>query len=260
MSWLLSPLAWLLLAALLAPAAWRLRSRWLAGVGAVVALAAFAASTPLLANMLVRKLERAVAEVPQCVAAPPDTMVVLAGGVDRPPLDRMDFAVMDQASKRRMERGVQYWREREGRRMVIAGGALGRGRVTRADLMVEYAHWLGVPAEALRAERLSANTRQNAWNLARLEPPIPRRIALVTSAVHMPRARMEFHAAGFEVCPLPTDRRAVRARGLDALLPRVGAQIKTQAALHEIAGIAQHHLRARLAWLRSGADGVPAAQ
>lgn len=252
MSWLLSPLAWLFLAALLAPVAWHVRSRWLAAVSIVVALAAFAASTPLLANMLVRKLERAVAEVPQCVAAPPDTVVVLAAGVDRPPRDRMDFAVMDPASKRRMERGVQYWREREGRGMVIAGGALGRGRVARADLMVEYALWLGLPPHALRTERRSANTHQNARDLSRLEPPVPRRIALVTSAVHMPRARMELQSFGFDVCPLPTDRRAVRARGLDALLPRVGALVKTQIALHEFAGIGYFQWRQWLARVRPG--------
>lgn len=247
MSWLLSPLAWLFLAALLAPVAWRLKSRLLAGVCVAVAVVAFAASTPLLANLLVRKLEHAVAEVPQCDVAPPGTVVVLAGGVDRPPRDRMDFAVMDQASKRRMERGVQYWRERAGRRMVIAGGALGRGRVARADLMVEYALWLGLPPDALRTERHSANTHQNARELSRLEPSVPRRIALVTSAVHMPRARMEFRSFGFDVCPLATDRRAVRARGLDALLPRVSAIVKTQMALHEFAGIAYFQWRGWLA-------------
>lgn len=260
MSWLLSPLAWLFLAALLAPVAWRLRSSLLAVVCVAVAMAAFAASTPLLANMLIRKLERAVVEVPQCVAAPPDTVVVLAGGVDRPPQDRRDFGVMNQSSKRRMERGVQYWRARGERRMVIAGGSLGQGRLANADLMAEYALWLGMPGEALRTERSSANTNQNARNLARLEPPIPRRIALVTSAVHMPRARMEFEAAGFEVCPLATDRRAVRARGLDALLPRVSAQAKTQAALHEIAGITHHYLRSWVARLRSVSGRAVAEQ
>lgn len=261
MSWLLSPLAWLFLAALLAAVAWRLRSRLLAGVCIAVATAAFAASTPLLANLLVRKLEHAVVEVPQCVAAPPDTVVVLAGGVDRPPRDRGDFAVMNQSSKRRMERGVQYWRESEGRRMVIAGGRLERSRFTNADLMVEYALWLGMPAEALRTEHHSANTQQNARNLAGIEPPIPARIALVTSAVHMPRALMEFEAAGFDVCPLATDRRAVRARGVYALLPRVSAQVKTQAVLHETAGIAHHQVREWLARVRpAGGHGVTAEQ
>lgn len=255
MSWLLSPLAWLFLAALLALVAWRLRSRVLAGICVVVATAAFAASTPLLANLLVRKLEHAVVEVPQCASAPPDTVVVLAGGVDRPPRDGTDFAVMNQASKRRMERGVQYWRESKARRMVIAGGSLERSRFANADLMVEYALWLGVPAEALQTERHSANTHQNARNLAQLEPPIPRRISLVTSAVHMPRAQIEFRAAGFEICPLSTDRRAVRARGIYALLPRVSAQMKTQAALHETAGIAHHYVRAWVAQVRWGVPG-----
>ena len=243
MSWLLSPLSWLLLAALMGAGAWFFRSRWLAAGSAIIAVVAFAGATPLVGNKLLARLERPIAGAPGCDVLAPDTVVVLAGGVDRFPRSRTDFSVMNQASKRRMERGVQYWQERDGRRIVITGGALGRGRFANADLMVEYAHWLGVPAEAVRTERHSANTHQNAHNLAALAPPIPRRIALVTSAAHMPRAKMEFQAAGFEICPLSADRRSVRARGLDALVPRASALVKTQAALHELAGISYYHWR-----------------
>lgn len=238
MSWLLSPLSWLLVAAMLSPLAWLARSRWLAAGCLVLAGVAFVASTPLIANRLLKRLERPVAvEDPQhCARLPPDTVVVLAGGVDRLPSSRADFSVMNIQSRRRTERGVQYWREGSGRQVILTGGQIRYRGYSNADLMGEYAQWLGVPREALRLERRSGNTHENASNAARLVPRLPPRISLVTSAMHMPRALMEFQAAGFDVCPLPTDFRSLSARLPDSLLPTSNSLMKTEAALHEILG------------------------
>lgn len=252
MSWLLSPLTWLFLAALVAPVAWFARAGWLAALCVIAAIAAFAAATPLVANALLARLERPAASAPQCRRAPPDTVVILAGGVDRLPRDRLEFDVMNLASRRRTERGVQYWRERNERRIVIAGGPVGHGGVTYADLMGEYARWLGVPGGALRLERRSDNTDENARNVARMAPRLPGRVALVTSAMHMPRARMAFRAAGFEICPLPADFRRVPADPPYALLPSTSALIKTEAALHELTGIAYYRLRGQFDRRRVG--------
>ncbi|MEG3192358.1 YdcF family protein [Lysobacter sp. D1-1-M9] len=239
MKWLLSPLVWLLLAAVLAPIAWQLRSRakWLAAGCLALAVAAWLAMTPLVANSLLDYLERPVAGPATCLTDPPSTVVVLAGGVDRPPQGRADFAVLNLASRRRIERGVQYWREREGRQVVVTGGAVAAGPATLAELMGRYAQWQGVPGPALHAESHSANTRENAENVARMMPGVPRRIALVTSALHMPRARLSFEAVGFEVCPLPTDFRTVPVGAPGYLLPRTSSLLKTEAALHELVGI-----------------------
>lgn len=238
MSWLLSPLSWLLVAALLSPLAWLARSKWLAAGCIALTGLAFAASTPLVANRLLKRLERPMsgADLQHCSQAPPNMVLVLAGGVDRLPSSRTDFSVMNIQSRRRTERGVQYWRERSGRQVVLVGGKIGYRSSSNADLMGEYAHWLGVPREVLRLERRSSNTHENASNAARMVPRLPQRISLVTSAMHMPRALMEFQAAGFDVCPLPTDFRSVPARLPDSLLPTSNSLSKTEAALHETLG------------------------
>lgn len=253
MSWLLSPLSWLLLGAILALAAWRLRSPALAAGSAVVAVVAFAAATPLAANALLARIEGGIAVRPACVGEPPDTVVALAGGVDRLPRDAADLEVMNIASRRRTERAVRYWGQDESRRIVVVGGFVGKGGVTNADLMHAYARRLGVPAAALQAERQSSNTRENAAYLARLVPRVPRRIALSTSALHMPRATMEFEAAGFEVCPLPADFQAVPAGLPHSLVPTSRALVKTEAALHEAAGIVHHRLRS---WRKADHPGA----
>lgn len=247
MSWLLSPLSWLFVAALLSPLAWLVRSRWLAAGCIVLTGLAFAAATPLVANRLLEQLERplAAADLQHCNQSPPDTVIVLAGGVDRLPSSRTDFSVMNIQSRRRTERGVQYWRERSGRQLILAGGKIGYRNYSNADLMGEYAHWLGVPREALRLERRSSNTHENASNVAGMLPRLPRRISLVTSAMHMPRALMEFQAAGFDICPLLTDFQSVPARLPGSLLPTSISLVKTQAALHEMLGNAFHRWQRR---------------
>ena len=55
-------------------------------------------------------------------------------------------------------------------------------------------------------EEHSRNTAENAnMTRAMVQPRGVRRVLLVTSALHMARARVHFEAAGFEVIPAPTD-------------------------------------------------------
>ena len=64
----------------------------------------------------------------------------------------------------------------------------------------------GVPQEAIVVEDRSLNTRENAlFSLRILAARNIRRILLVTSASHMPRAAAAFRKAGFEVTPAPAD-------------------------------------------------------
>lgn len=245
MDWLLSPLTWLLGAGLLGAAGWRVRGRvaqrgMRSIMAAVAALAVLSllAMTPLVANALVSYLERPLTAAPACRSMPPSIGVVLAGGVDRLPAHDGDFSVLNMASRRRMEYAVRWWREHQHEhvRLVVSGKQFRGDRPARASLLAGYARALGMPADALLLERRSLTTRQSARNVAKQFPP-PARIALVTSAMHMPRARAAFHAVGFEVCPLPTDYRVVPVAPPGYLVPRSSALTKTEAALHEMIGI-----------------------
>lgn len=240
--WLMSPLSWLLLAVLGAPLAWRARTRtawpWRIGVG--IALVAVMAMTPMVANTLVGYLERPLPAAGGCARQPPTTVVVLAGGRDRTPRAVDDFSGLNAASRRRMDRGVAYWRADTRRVVVVAGGPTREGATPHADTLVRYARWMGVPDAALRSETLSPNTWHNARQVAGLAPPVERRIGLVTSALHMPRAAYSFEAAGFEVCPMPTDWSFIPFRLPGYLIPQTSALVKTEVALHELVGLAYY--------------------
>lgn len=242
-AWLLSPLAWLLLAGAALPWAWlrRQRLRWPLVASVALAAVALAAMTPLAANLLGNPLQRTLAEPIACRDAPPAIAVVLGGGSDGRPRSDTDFAVLNLASRRRMDRAVAWWRAREGRQLVLVGG--GRGGVAVAELMAAYARMQGVPAAALRVEAQSDDTWSNARHAARMSPPLPARIVLVTSLIHMPRARAAFAGAGFEVCPLGTDARRLPSRLPWALVPRTSALANTELALHEWVGLAYYRWR-----------------
>src|SRR3546814_12398708 len=80
--WLLSPLSWLLLAVAAGIPVWhaRHRWRWLWGACVSVIVLSVLAMTPLLANALLQRIERAQSIDDACILDPPDTVVVLAGG------------------------------------------------------------------------------------------------------------------------------------------------------------------------------------
>lgn len=141
-----------------------------------------------------------------------------------------------------MDRAVAWWREGEGRVLVLAGGP---PRRAVARLMAAYAEHLGVPSVALRLETDSSDTWGNARHSAGMSPRLPPRIALVTSLIHMPRAQVAFASAGFDICPLGTDARRLPSRLPWALVPRTSALANTQVALHEWVGLAYYRWLAR---------------
>ena len=240
--WLLSPLSWLLLACCLALAGWAhaRRKRLLLGSALLLACGAILAMTPLFANTLVGWLESERPMPDDCRTSPPPIAVVLAGGIDGRPQADDDYSVLTLASRRRVELAVAWWHARPGRRLVFAGGPANRG-VPESHVMAGYARQLGVPQEAMRTEDTSKTTWDNARNLARLQPALPQRITLLTSALHLPRATYAMRQAGFEVCAIGTDSRFIPMELPGYLIPQTSAMSKTEDGLHEVVGLIYYH-------------------
>lgn len=117
------------------------------------------------------------------------------------------------------------------------GGRLSEGRTMAAALEEDFktpARWV---------EERSSTTAENAENAyALLKPEGRTRIALVTSAWHMRRARLAFAKAGFDVVPAPT---GYASRGETRLLdwiPSASGLYATRTALWEWLGIAWYRL------------------
>jgi uncharacterized SAM-binding protein YcdF (DUF218 family) len=243
----LSPLGFGLLLALVL---WLSRRRLPRGVfraGIAVEIACLFLTTPVGANFLTSWQEQRAA-LAACTAPDPDTIVVLSGGMRRDAENAADFGVLNVASLQRTLAGAALARNVSGAAVVFAGGARvgGSSHVSQAAVMAGVAERLGVPRAAIRVETESTTTWENARDVRALEPKLPTRIALVTSALHMPRALIAFRAAGFEPCAHASDYRSAPYDGPADLLPSAGAIANTDATLHEWVGEIVYRFRA--AW------------
>lgn len=229
-----SPLPWAVLVLLVLVPAWRRLPRGGRGVGVALEVALVILMTPLGAHLLVRAVESRMPPAPACAAPLPHTVVVLSAGFAREPASASDFAALQALGLHRLFTGVDLWRSIPGARLVISGGG---ERIPEAVPMANLARQLGVPAADIVIEGSSRNTWENARDTAALAPAIPRRIWLVTSALHMPRALGAFRAWGFVPCAWPSDRDAVGMRLVAGLFMPSGAAVDTSSrALHELLG------------------------
>ncbi|MCS6899447.1 MAG: YdcF family protein [Myxococcales bacterium] len=103
----------------------------------------------------------------------------------------------------------------------------------------------GIEPERLFVETRSRNTRENAVESAAiLRREGWKKILLVTSAFHMPRALGCFRAVGIEPDTLAVDLRSDRStKGFSDLLPRSHSLHMTASALRELAGRFIYRLR-----------------
>lgn len=241
---LLSPTRIGILLALVLLPMWRWLPRWLRVLAVLPLAACVLASLPVVANQLVRWQESRVPARSLCTPPLPSTIVVLSAGISREPRDARDFAALGEYSLRRLFAGIERFDAQAGGRLVIAGGE-GQYGIAESALMGVLAQRLGVPADAISLETASHSTWQNAQFVRELD--VPKRIGLVTSALHLPRAIYAFEQAGFEVCAWPADSRYAEPNSVGYYLPSTSALDKSDAAIHEMIGEAAY----RLGWLRS---------
>lgn len=135
-----------------------------------------------------------------------DVIVVLAGGTQSAQFPRPITEINGAGD--RIIYAAQLYHEGASEKIVLSGGRidwLARGAEPTDD-MAEILTMLDVPPEVLLYEPDSRNTYENAVNTYNiLEPMGIKKIILVTSAAHMPRAVALFEHQGFEVIPAPTD-------------------------------------------------------
>lgn len=241
MSILLSPLGLGLLSTVVVVVAWARLPRALRCLGIGVAATCFVLLTPLGANALVGAIESRVPASASCSAAP-HTILVLAGGFDAEPEDAADSEALTGVSLHRLLAGIALWKRTPGAQLVLAGG--GPYSIRETDVLVPLAEQLGVPATAIRRERDSRTTWENAEYLHALAPPLPARVWLVSSAMHLPRALVAFDAFGFAPCPYASDREYTAFDGLGYFLPQSSALRKSETAIHELLGELLYRWRA----------------
>lgn len=208
----------------------------------VLALLAFtAASMPAVGGALLWTLQTSgplPADGPLPAA---DAIVVLSAEADRIG-DEYGRPVAGPMTMQRLRYGA-FLHRRTNLPLLLSGGVPDARSPALATMMADAARdEFRVPVRWV--EDKSGDTWENAkYSAELLQAAGCKRILLVTSAWHMPRAAASFAAHGIDVVPAPTAFRAPAVEGWMVFLPHWAGLKDTNLALHEWGGRLVYWLR-----------------
>jgi len=205
--------------------------RFVATMGIVqIVLLSLAPVADALMVPLENEARRMAAQAPACCY---DSIVVLGGAVKRPlPPGRPDVDLSDGAD--RVWHAARLLKMNVAPRIILASGSPDApGELSEAVAMRVFLRDLGVPDDRIVLESKSLNTIENIREVRRIVGD--QRVALVTSAYHMPRAMHLARIGRLNASAFPTDWQAVsedRAPWI-AWLPSIDSILTSWMALKE---------------------------
>ena len=111
--------------------------------------------------------------------------------------------VASMALSDRVKTGVELYLHGYAPRLVFSGGP-GDGEIHETEAMRKIAIDLGVPAAAIETDLLGLNTQATVHNLVgRYQMTRPPRVLAVSHFYHLPRIKLCFRRAGWEVWTVP---------------------------------------------------------
>jgi uncharacterized SAM-binding protein YcdF (DUF218 family) len=174
------------------------------------------------------------------LAASYDVGIVLGGGmitIDAD-YDRMTF----RNNVDRILQAVSLYKSGRIKKMLISSGSgsLIYRNMLEAALLKRYLSNIGIPDSVMLVDSISDNTYQNAINSSQiLKKDFPKgKFLLITSSMHMHRAKECFEKAGINVTPYSTNKQTGK-RGFDFihfLIPDVEALTEWDSLIHEVFG------------------------
>jgi uncharacterized SAM-binding protein YcdF (DUF218 family) len=242
---LLEPLTWALLL-LVAGALLRRRARlaWALVLLAGVELVTW--SLPAVGDALLRYAESTAPRTWR--DGEPYDVVIVLGGVTEARAPWMDDGQDLSGAAERVTRALELLRHGQARQVLLSGGLYSPapGEQPEAEQLGAMLRAWGVEPERIVVESSSRITRENAVESARIVAAHGwRRLLLVTSAAHMPRALGCFHRVGLRPDALPVDYRggAPGQLSLHEWWPRAADLDRSTLAQRELAGRVVYRVR-----------------
>ena len=213
----------------------------LLGLGSLYLFSTGAVSGALMGNLEARYPPLEMDQVPDA-----DAIVVLGGFLSPPGGSRNFPDLLDAVD--RLWMASKLYRAGKAPLVLVSGGNLpfGENRISESASAKDVLSEWGVPRDAIMIEPNSRNTRENAtMSRVVLESRGAKRVLLVTSAFHMPRAAAIFRLAGLECTPVPTDFKTGRENPdlLFRFLPEAQHLVQSQFAAKEWMGLTVYWLR-----------------
>jgi len=138
-----------------------------------------------------------------------DVAIVLGGFSNHDPEQEM---IQFHSATDRLMAGIKLYKTGRAKKLLVSSGS---GKIMKPNekeaLFIEdYLLKIGIPREDLIIESESKNTRENATYTTEIltQKYVDGKYILVTSAMHMPRAKKCFEKAGLKVTPFSVDHQA----------------------------------------------------
>jgi uncharacterized SAM-binding protein YcdF (DUF218 family) len=193
-------------------------------------------TNPLLFNFLVRKWQPSPVILSN--QKPYSTAIVLAGMTG---LDKSNRAFFGSDADRFIQ-ATKLYHSGIAQNIAITGGypsLFGKSKTSEAEQVKQEFLGQGIPADRVIIETQSRNTYENAVFTKRIldSLKLPPPYILVTSAIHIPRAKAVFAKAGLDVIIYPAAYKQINHRkGIDDILPSIAILSNWNAFLKEIVG------------------------
>lgn len=98
---------------------------------------------------------------------------------------------------------VRAWQTGHFRAVVVTGGYMDGNRRSLSSILADYMAGSGIPRDRIFLEERSTSTRENALFTKQMIGSWPGKRVLLTSDLHMFRARRTFEKAGLPAAPRP---------------------------------------------------------
>ena len=235
---LASPL-WLALALMLL--GWLLRRQFIGWIGALILIVP---AMPWCANQLAIWVEGPYQWQPAASAPKVDAVVVLSGGLAvKRKDDQLHWEFHDSD---RFMAGLALMKAQRAPKLIFTGGQLpwnpqgtNEGLAHKA-LAIEW----GMSERLIEVSGLANNTEQESQAVKKMWDHPSKKIILVTSAFHMPRAKMLFTNQGFDVTEWSVDyKQSHNESTWLEFLPNAGALSLSSTMLREVLGRAYYRVR-----------------
>jgi uncharacterized SAM-binding protein YcdF (DUF218 family) len=236
------PLGWVVMLLVLALVR---KKRW----PLIAALALlYISSMPVVGDLLTCSLESRTPTLAIDQVENADAIVPL-GGIFGPPVAE-GFLPNVAESGERLEAGIVLWQRKKAAWLVFTGGRIPWAKQAEVEgaASKRAAIARGIPGEQIIVTREVGNTVDESLAIRDLMHERGwRKIILVTSAWHMPRAARLFRKAGVDFVPFPVDYQIGKNGPLLLLdfLPRAEGLQKTETAIREWYGILFYALTGR---------------
>jgi len=170
-----------------------------------------------------------------------DIAVLLANGMTRYTFNEQDYGAISIESLNRVHTARKWLLLNSKNKLLLTGTKVNN----EVSILSNYLMLMGISIEQLILDDNSNTTFESSININQLIPT-EKLIFLITSQIHMRRAKFSFENAGYLICPLISHNQYIRASGIRKFFPDSHAILKSEKVIHEFIGIAWYWITDRI--------------